>query len=92
MIDFTEANAVLEENELPSLRSQGRLYASYGVEFGVQVDPEAEMADVVYSASGEPVRDELTGLGLAQAAQIAALMNRREGPWVDSIRPGADSG
>lgn len=92
MIDFTEANAVLQEHELPELQSEGRMYASYGIEFGVQVDPEAETADVVYAGTGEPVEDSLTGLGLAQAAQIAGLMNRREGPWVDAIRPGADSG
>ena len=85
MIDFQEANAVLERVDMPELENQGRVLASYGEQFGVQVDPETELADVVLSGDGETVTDELTQLPFEEAAEIAALLNDRGGPWFDRV-------
>jgi|GEM_PF-4874876 len=85
MIDLEQANAVLEGLDMPALENQGRVLASYGEEFGLQVDPETELADVVLSGDGEAVTDELTQLPFAEAAEIAMLLNARRGPWYDRV-------
>lgn len=89
MIDLEEANALPERFELPDLEDEGGLYASYGVEFGVQLDPESELADVVDSGDGESVTDEMTAMGLAQAAEIAMLLHDQDGPLSERVDRGA---
>lgn len=85
MIDLEHANAILQDLEMPELENQGRVLASYGEEFGVQLDPENGLADVVLSGDGEVVTDELTRLPFAEAAEIAMLLNARRGPWYDRV-------
>jgi len=89
MIDLEQANAILDDLDMPELENQGRMLASYGEEFGVQLDPESELADVVLSGDGETVTDELTQLPFAEAAEIANLLNARQGPWYDRVKEGS---
>jgi len=84
-MDIDRANAILEDLDLPALENQGRVLASYGERFGVQVDPGTELADVVLSGDGEAVTDELTRLQFAEAAEIAMLLNDSRGPWYDRV-------
>jgi len=92
VIDLEEINALLDRFELPELENQGGLYASYGVQVGIQLDPESELADVVYSGDGESVTDEMTAMGLAQATEIAMLLNHQVGPWGERIDRGVAGG
>jgi len=84
-MDVDRANAILEDLDLPALENQGAVLASYGERFGVQVDPDSELADVVLSGDGEAVTDELTKLEFREAAEIAMLLNDQSGPWYDRV-------